>query len=553
MPAPTTLITFRVRVPAHTRTVDLLGSWDNFSRPYAMKRDTQLGPGEWTGCHTFSNIVCDGDPSVSITSRQGALRQGGRYWYYYRLDNDADDYNRSERSTTSCPLLPGQVVNIVHIPYAFSGCRSRTSSTSSENRTMNPEDRYMNPRPVPIRPIERVATSPTLPAYEHGSQLASLWLDERGKQRQHKLRSVTRKTSMDSLFPSMTRKSGGLRGAFRVRTPRSRSPGEPIYLSSNTARHHTLSKTQSRDRSTSRRRELLLRSEPVTPIQTLLFGEHRRRRSTSIDLAVDHTVAPASMPKPMPAPLTSVHVPALLDTLVEVLSPDLKSSIISSSEVALQDMDLHKRLPTLPNTPSSAYPPSLPMDSPERRAALDQALAKLESHLPAATISTEQSPVMPRHCEVSRFSAWTTSTGIDSVLVDRVPPALPPLDYDLFGTLTSSRLDAPFDIPALSVDSSRSSVSSGPSVSWPETDDDETGSTHDTTLITSALKTPQYNLPGSKDGPGTITLKATATFGTIRENDFVSRKQNRDSKAVHSETMQRLLDELGYLAELIQQ
>lgn len=282
MPAPTTLITFKVQVPGYTRTVDLFGSWDNFSQPHAMKRDTQLGPGEWTGCHTFSNIICDGDPTASVTARQGGLRQGGRYWYYYRLDDEIDDYNRNERSTTSCPLLPGQIVNIMHIPYVFGRSRSRSSSTSSEQRTMNPDDRYMNPRPVPARPVERVSTSPNLASSAHGthsvhagSLLASLWLDGRDKQRQFKHCDLTQKSSIDSLVPSPVQKTGGLRAAFRARTARSRCLDEPLCLSSNSIRQYAVSEPQSRDRSRSRLREPMLRSEPITPIQTVSFEQRR--------------------------------------------------------------------------------------------------------------------------------------------------------------------------------------------------------------------------------------------------------------------------------------
>lgn len=64
------------------KSVKLLGSWDNFSKPYLMERDRRVGPGQWKGCHTFANIVCDGSPAHMIPARSGGLKMGGTYWYY---------------------------------------------------------------------------------------------------------------------------------------------------------------------------------------------------------------------------------------------------------------------------------------------------------------------------------------------------------------------------------------------------------------------------------------------------------------------------------------
>ncbi len=65
----------------HSR-VELLGSWDNFNTPYAMEKDVQRGHGYWFGCHSFKNIICDGDPGQDLEGRDGGLRMGGTYWYY---------------------------------------------------------------------------------------------------------------------------------------------------------------------------------------------------------------------------------------------------------------------------------------------------------------------------------------------------------------------------------------------------------------------------------------------------------------------------------------
>ena len=71
-----------------TRTVELLGSWDNFSRPYRLERDLRMGRGHWRGCHSFKDITCDGDTERSVQRRNGGLRMGGTYWYFVSLQSN---------------------------------------------------------------------------------------------------------------------------------------------------------------------------------------------------------------------------------------------------------------------------------------------------------------------------------------------------------------------------------------------------------------------------------------------------------------------------------
>lgn len=151
MASLTTLMTFLVVTPPSTRSVNLVGSWDNFSKSYPMKRDTRLGAEHWTGCYVFENIICDGNVEQPSGPRHGGLKMGGTYWYYYQLNNDVDYHNPAEPSTTSCPMLPGQVVNVLNVPVHFSSGHHKhrnatVSSTSSQLWTMNPQDKYMNPR-----------------------------------------------------------------------------------------------------------------------------------------------------------------------------------------------------------------------------------------------------------------------------------------------------------------------------------------------------------------------------------------------------------------------
>lgn len=64
------------------RSVKLLGSWDNFSKAYPMERDRRVGPGQWRGCHTFTDIIGDGPPGDKSQWRTGGLKMGATYWYY---------------------------------------------------------------------------------------------------------------------------------------------------------------------------------------------------------------------------------------------------------------------------------------------------------------------------------------------------------------------------------------------------------------------------------------------------------------------------------------
>jgi len=58
-----------------------------------MERDSRKGFGHWTGCHTFKDIICDGDVDASsVSKRDGGLKQGGTYWYYVCLLRAGEDF-----------------------------------------------------------------------------------------------------------------------------------------------------------------------------------------------------------------------------------------------------------------------------------------------------------------------------------------------------------------------------------------------------------------------------------------------------------------------------
>ncbi|KAF2715435.1 hypothetical protein K504DRAFT_446296 [Pleomassaria siparia CBS 279.74] len=172
----TTLVTFLFDCPSAVRSVELLGSWDNFSTSYPLKQDRRKGTGIWSGCYTFDNIICDGDVENIGATRNGALKMGGTYWYYVRFlymsDMDAllklkqynvDDeerHNSSEPSTTLCPLLPGQRLNILEVPMES---QSSNSPHFPDAFTRNPADKFQTPVPPKQFPSPRLGDLCTQP------------------------------------------------------------------------------------------------------------------------------------------------------------------------------------------------------------------------------------------------------------------------------------------------------------------------------------------------------------------------------------------------------
>ena len=165
---PTALVTFLFRAPIHARTVELLGSWDNFSQPYRMHHDRKRGKTFWSGCFRFQNIIFDGDKDSWSRARNGGLKQGGTYWYYYRLNDDLELYDESREATAACPLLPGQKMNVIEVPIEVEERpRSRSASLDltatlsrlSSTHTLDPGDKFAPLDPPPISKVHKYCRS----------------------------------------------------------------------------------------------------------------------------------------------------------------------------------------------------------------------------------------------------------------------------------------------------------------------------------------------------------------------------------------------------------
>ncbi|KAF2461805.1 hypothetical protein BDY21DRAFT_1332 [Lineolata rhizophorae] len=153
----TALVAFIFEAPFHAQTVELLGSWDNFATPYRMQMDTRKGALHWTGCFSFNDIVFDGDLYKLSSKRNGGLRMGGTYWYYYRIDGDVEYHDPRKPATTSCPLLPGQSVNLLEIPFDSTFANVKPGAPINKISyhsafTLDPNAKFLLPKPVPETP-----------------------------------------------------------------------------------------------------------------------------------------------------------------------------------------------------------------------------------------------------------------------------------------------------------------------------------------------------------------------------------------------------------------
>jgi len=54
-----------------------------------MERDIRRDRGQWRGCYSFKDIICDGD-SGSVPKRSGGLKMGQTYYYYVSIAHPGD-------------------------------------------------------------------------------------------------------------------------------------------------------------------------------------------------------------------------------------------------------------------------------------------------------------------------------------------------------------------------------------------------------------------------------------------------------------------------------
>jgi hypothetical protein len=624
--APTTLITFLVRTPPSTRSVHLYGSWDNFTTGYPMQRDTRIGAEHWSGCHSFANIICDGDAAGASTPRQGGLKMGGTYWYFYRLDDEIEFHNSMEPSTTSCPMLPGQLTNVLNVPFALSSSgrprNDSSSSTTSEYRTMKPTDKFVNPRPVPAKPsLPRLKTSPTFPPSpwsSTSSPISASTTGVRGRSASTRtplqphsataLRIVRSNPSSEGPSRSTSQHSNrsiGIIGAFKaLASPLLVSPAtqnergrrlDEVVRSDGTSRGTSgrsvtpkrtatgpatpLSATET---VTGASHELALRRSPkdpneaAIPISLSSFAQHRRHRSLSREApSLRSSYEVVQVHEANTSQAATTH--QVLETVQEVASATntpvwpltaVKVKGEEKAEAAIQ-LDLEKRLPTLPNTPSSAYPPSDVNESPQHDP---------QSHFSCTTIDTASATDSYFFNDTSHFSGWTDAPANFSPQSERTSNATefepisptPDLSFDLLieeadrenkavepkemlagvASSTHHNMALPLALSSLTMSSVASSAASS---SHPELESAVEGRFSWSTFQ-------HYSLPSAETGSNItvkLPLKAEhpAASGQLSAPSMVQPHINaqEDPSIAHSTSMQQLLDELSYLGGMIQQ
>ncbi|KAK4460263.1 hypothetical protein QBC42DRAFT_288697 [Cladorrhinum samala] len=129
-----------------------------------MERDSRRDRGQWRGCYTFKDITIDGE-SRNVQKRDGGLKMGNTYYYYYEIDGSTEIHDPAVPSTSTCPYLPGQSVNTLEVPVERS-LRNRSASASSlrqeDFKTMDPVAKFTAPKPVAeaTAATRRVGTSP---------------------------------------------------------------------------------------------------------------------------------------------------------------------------------------------------------------------------------------------------------------------------------------------------------------------------------------------------------------------------------------------------------
>lgn len=164
-----------------------------------MERDLRRSREQWRGCHTFDDIICDGEGNNSM-KRTGGLKMASTYYYYvcswfqhheedadndlqYELDDGIEVHDTAIPFTTTCPYMPGQPVNILWVPVEVSSPRLRSGSVDSINmaeaKTLNPADKFMTPRAPPLKPGVARSTSLSSSHAEMSEKQCSLAKDKK--------------------------------------------------------------------------------------------------------------------------------------------------------------------------------------------------------------------------------------------------------------------------------------------------------------------------------------------------------------------------------------
>ncbi|KAJ5816079.1 hypothetical protein N7447_008312 [Penicillium robsamsonii] len=415
----TTLMTFLLITKPEIRSVKLLGSWDNFSKQYVMEKDKRVGPGHWRGCHTFTDMIGDGPDKTQW--RTGGLKMGATYWYYYLLDDDIEYYNEAEPTTSMCPLLPGQPMNVLNVPIILpdSHAHGRSASGSSQRseplRTMNPEDKFMNPRKPPPQPQPiRLQTAALVhrepsPAYSGKSPMAGI---HRSVSQPSAARKGHKKDSR-SMSPPRAR---AILAALRqpAEAERKFEPVRPVNASQMVPQQRETIENRRNIPGIKVNAGIAIPSSSPDKLDPSTIQSRRAMKATAGETAPGRLLTVQTRPEPRkrsPSRGAANGNTAAFDenrAIREALKDIASSGDLPTPTAAFSK---EKRLPTLPNTPSSVMDEAVRAID-ERDKAMDGEIPRSYfSSMTTTTIDSTNSHVVP---EYSRFSEWSTDTDTDT-------------------------------------------------------------------------------------------------------------------------------------------
>ena len=527
----------------------------------------------------------------------------------YILDDDREFYNEAEPVTTMCPLLPGQPVNILYVPVVFpvDGCCAGCEQLDC--RTMNPDDKYLNPRPPPeLKPRLRVKTSPPLlnqpdPSWRFDGSLSAFDDSSRVSIPQSSTASVR---SERGRAPKAARsvsppRSKGLKAAFRYLQGHSPARSAVDCRSARAGILHDDELTARQMRTGREGRSPVPRSTQENVLERPVdsgidnrggcgrFLQHPSFGSMSVPIQ-DRRIASKSRDA---SPKTHLTVdPPMRDDDVFVAGSGGSSLSRQSSKTSLAVSDhstgsregtttpkppsfMDKRLPTLPNSPSSVMDEAVRAIDTQYRSLDMEALCSRFSDFTTSDESTaNDSP-----CEISRFSRWSTdvenlspSSMVTSLSFnnDKQPsptlfgpsqPATPRLSANAPGSPASAPGDSKSSYPShphpcLSL-SSHFGMSGMSTDDW-EIDCAERDPKRHAALFEAMQSWSNLEMLRSPVSPSAIILpenigswddldvsRNTATAYKTKKDSVDSQPQGQSSM------VQEIMDELGYLESMI--
>lgn len=352
----------------------------------------------------------------------------------YLLDDDVEHYNEAEPITTKCPLLPRQPVNVLNVPIILPDSRSldrsdSSSSQKSDYRTMNPEDKFMNPRKPPKPSPSRLQTSGALhpPAAgnaKNTSPISGMIHRSASQPNSAKHRMYNSKDARSASPPG----SRNLRAAFR--SP-NETDGPKWHQALSRSKTHAGTPRQGRffeERHNVPGTNVKTGPAPANNAETSAPSTIQSRRAMKANGGTAQARSPLTVetrPKPRRSSFSNAAAPSkslvTIDEMQAIKDAMIPNGASSADTSTPTGPDLHgKRLPTLPNTPSSVMDEAVRAID-EKDKALDAEVPRSYfSSLTTTTADDTRSRVVP---ERSRFSEWSTDTETEDPSPE---PAAPP-------------------------------------------------------------------------------------------------------------------------------